>query len=275
MFKTGRIEVAWESERNAVWEFQGQKGKGVERVFTAIDRNYLRQNRWSFVVQVPNDLMNNYVSVTPNAIPNRKLWAGLERRSLQFTHATIGKHAKRLYAKLSIEDVQGERTKRVLTEDDGPLPPWIAEQFDPKPKRKVASTDGNDGRHLVSLVEPDDYAAMIRLFIALKGWVRDDKYSPQKASAKETTRQRRLVAAKRLQGKRIAITGRLARGKRTSIYEWLRRLGAEPTDHVTLETDLLVVGAHYKDDDRKKIRDAEERGIRQLSESKFYQKYGL
>ena len=56
---------------------------------------------------------------------------------------------------------------RVLTEDDHPLPRWI-KQFDPKPKRKVASTDGHDGRSLVSVVDPDDFAAMIRMFVALK-----------------------------------------------------------------------------------------------------------
>jgi NAD-dependent DNA ligase len=274
VFKTDRIEVAWETERNSGWAFQGQKVKGVEWVFSAVDRNYLRQNRWTFVVRVPNDITKNYISVMPTAIPNRKVWAGLERRSLQFRYGTIGRHAKRLYAKLSIEDLQGDKNKRVLTENDDPLPSWI-EQFDPKPKRKVASTDGNDGRHLVSLVEPGDFAAMIRLFIALKGWVRDEKYSPQKAWDKETTRRRRLVTDKPLRGKQIAITGRLVRGIRTEIYEWFRRLGAEPKDHVTKKTDLLIVGVHYKDDDRKKIRDADELKIPQLSESKFYRKYSL
>ena len=211
----------------------------------------------------------------PTAIPNRKVWAGLERRSLQFRYGTIGKYAKRLYAKVSIEDLQGEKNKRVLTEDDGALPSWIVEQFDPKPKRKVASTDGNDGRHLVSLVEPGDFAAMIRLFIALKGWVRDGRYNPQQALAKETTRRRRLVKARPLRGLRIAITGRLARDSRTNIYAWFRQLGAEPKDHVTSKTDLLIVGVHYKDDDRKKLRDADKLKIPQLSESKFYQKFGL
>ena len=225
----------------------------------------------------PHDYLKtqNYISVMPGTTPNRKLWAGLERRSLQFRNGNIGRHVWLLYTKLSIEDVQGKKNKRVLTEDDETAPSWIVEQFAVKPKRKVASTDGNDGRHLVSLVEPDDYAAMIRLFIALKGWVRDAKYNPQKALAKEATRQRHLVTAKRLRGMGIAVTGRLARGKRTSIYEWLRRLGAVPMDRVTQDTELLVVGVHYKDADRKKIRVAQERGIRQLSESKFYKEYGL
>ena len=218
MFKTDRIEVAWETERNAVWEFQGRKVKGVERVFLAVDRNYLRQNQWIFVVRMPNDLTKdltkNYVSVMPTAIPNRKVWAGLEKRSVQFRYGTIGKYAKRLYAKVSIEDVQGEKNKRVLTEDDEALPSWIIEQFDPKPKRKVASTRGNDGRHLVSLVEPDDFAAMIRLFIALKGWVRDRRYNPRQAAAQETTRRRRLVKARPLRGLRIAITGCASRLRR-------------------------------------------------------------
>jgi hypothetical protein len=278
MLQTDFIEVAVETERNAGWAFKGRKVKGVELIFSAVDRNYLRQNRWTFVVRVPDDITNNYVGVMPTAVPNRKVWAGLERRSLQFQYGSIGKHAMRLYAKLSIEDIRGEKNKHVLTEDDHPLPPWI-DQFDPKPKRKVALTDGHDGGNLVSLVKPDDFAAMIRMFVALKAWVRDEKYNPkynpQPAWDEETRRQRRLVTAKPLCDMRIAVTGHLVRGIRKTIYRWFLQLGAEPKDHVTSECDLLVVGVHYKDDDRKKIRDAAALKIPMLSESKFYQKYRL
>ena len=38
-------------------------------------------------------------------------------------------------------------------------------------KESVRSTKGTDGKTLVILVQPDDYAMMIRLYFAMKVWI--------------------------------------------------------------------------------------------------------
>jgi hypothetical protein len=52
------------------------------------------------------------------------------------------------------------------------LPRWFeALRSRMRKKGKVNATKGSDGDSLVILVSPDDHAAMIRLFFAMKVWV--------------------------------------------------------------------------------------------------------
>ena len=44
-------------------------------------------------------------------------------------------------------------------------------------KDRVRSTRGTDGNTLVVLVNPDDHAAMIRLYFAMKVWVMKEGFT--------------------------------------------------------------------------------------------------
>ena len=46
-------------------------------------------------------------------------------------------------------------------------------------KERVRSTRGTDGNTLVILVQPDDYAMMIRLYFAMKVWVLKEGFELQ------------------------------------------------------------------------------------------------
>ena len=172
MFKTERLQVSFLDEQRGVWDFAGKMCKGTKFHYEVDDGNYPTRNRWQFVVQVPDDwTKGNYINVRPVEVPSRKVWAGLDRRTVSFQRATLGRHRAKVYAKLAIADVEGEKTRRVLSHETRKLmPKWLAE-FRPVQKQRVTNTAANDGEHLVAVVDRDDHARMIALFMALKAWV--------------------------------------------------------------------------------------------------------
>ena len=125
-----------------------------------------------FVVRAPA-AASEPVEVRPRSTPNLKVWAELPNRSLTFPRATRGDARGKRYCKVSLADPTGERTKDLVRGDERhELPAWFdILQTRMRLKQTVRPTRGTDGEVLVVLVPPDDHAAMIRLFFAMKVWV--------------------------------------------------------------------------------------------------------
>jgi NAD-dependent DNA ligase len=278
MFKTDLVEMSFRDERRAVWTFAVKRCKGTEFFYEVDDYNYYTRNHWQFVVQVPDDwTKGNYINVKPMIIPNRNAWASLDRRSISFQRATIGRHRGKVYAKLAIADIKNEKTKLILNKDNKPsMPKWL-EEFSPVQKQRVTTSSANDGEQLVAVLGRDDHLGMIQLFLACKAWVLDCDYDPGEAR-KSALRRRQLAKRARLDnsliGKVIAVTGYLDYGDRVTVYAWLEELGAKIShSHVTSKTDLLIEGAHHFGDDRRKIQEAEKLGVPRYTEARFRKEF--
>lgn len=274
MFKAGFVDVAFEESRNAVWKFDSRQVSGREFIYEVVDRNYVQRNQWTFVVRVPKASKAS-IGVQPTVVPNRKIWAGLDRRSLQLPRANIGRYRNRRYAKLAISDVRGEKNRVILNEDVKALPTWL-KTFKPIPKRRVARTKANDGGNLVSVFDSTDHRGMIRSFLALKPWILDDGYTPAESRRAAKARwdwQKTIKKRRSLKNLNVVVTGALSQGTRPEVLEWLRSLGARPQYHVNAKTDLVILGPHYLGNDRTKIKAAKRMNASMMTEATFYRKY--
>jgi hypothetical protein len=275
MFKPDFADIAFSEIRKGVWKFAGRSVSGREYVYDVIDRNYVQRNQWMFVVRVPK-VPKASIGVQPTVVPNRKIWgAGLDRRSLQFPRANIGRYRNRRYAKFAISDIHGKKTRIILNEDVKALPMWLR-MFKPIPKRKVARSKANDGGDFTAVFEPTDHSAMIRLFLALKPWVLDDGYTPAESrrAAKARHEWRKTIRKRRsLKDLNVVVTGILSQGTRLEVLDWLKSLGARPQHRINGKTNLVILGPHYLGDDRKKIKVAKKMNISMMTEASFYQRY--
>jgi hypothetical protein len=171
--------------RRARWTFAkgGRQApvKGTEHLYTVTDGNLSGRNKWEFLVRVPDDA-DGRVEVRPRSTPSTQTWKALTYRSVQFQKATKGEARGKRYCKVSLavppkgrakDDPRGTRTKDVIRGDQRrDLPKWFESlQGRMRTKESVRSTRGTDGNTLVILVQPDDYAMMIRLYFAMKVWV--------------------------------------------------------------------------------------------------------
>jgi hypothetical protein len=171
--------------RRARWTFAkgGRQApvKGTEHLYTVTDGNLSGRNKWEFLVRVPDDA-DGRVEVRPRSTPPTQTWKALTYRSVQFQKATKGEARGKRYCKVSLavppkgrakDDPRGTRTKDVIRGDQRrDLPKWFESlQGRMRTKESVRSTRGTDGNTLVILVQPDDYAMMIRLYFAMKVWV--------------------------------------------------------------------------------------------------------
>jgi hypothetical protein len=171
--------------RRAKWTFAkgGRQApvKGTEHPYTVTDGNLSGRNKWEFLVRVPDDA-DGRIEVRPRSTPPTQTWKALTYRSVQFQKATKGEARGKRYCKVSLavppkgrakDDPRGTRTKDVIRGDQRrDLPKWFESlQGRMRTKESVRSTRGTDGNTLVILVQPDDYAMMIRLYFAMKVWV--------------------------------------------------------------------------------------------------------
>src|SRR5215813_8126403 len=118
MFKTDLVEMSFLDDQPGVWDFSGKLCKGTKFFYEVDDYNYWMRNHWQFVVQVPDDwTKGNYTNVRPVIVPNRGVWAGLDQRTISFQRATIGRYRSKVYGKLAIADVKGEKTRLVLNKE--------------------------------------------------------------------------------------------------------------------------------------------------------------
>jgi len=165
------VDVSLHEERRSSWKWNGRTIRGSESVYEVVDRNFDRLNHWTFSVRVPRN--GGQVVVQPQSVPGKKVFAGLERRSVVFVKATKNPHRTRLYCKANLADPTGEKNRLSTKRGDRSLlPPWFKYFLaDMRLKNTVTTTAASDGRSQVVLVGRDDYERMIRLFFALRVWV--------------------------------------------------------------------------------------------------------
>ena len=167
-----RLAIGHVSRRAASWTFGREPVAGEEHVYAVLDGNAKKEYRWEFLVRVPKR-NGGRIEVRPLAVPNLRVWAGLERRSLTFNRANRRPNLGYRYCQIALADPAGKRTRDVVHKDERrDLPPWFAtfsKQI--RLKESVRRSRAHDGHELVVLVQPDDHEAMIRLFFAMKVWV--------------------------------------------------------------------------------------------------------
>lgn len=167
-----KVEIVKTGQRHAQWTFAGHIIVGTEDEYTVTDRNYSNRNVWEFLVRIPRDKTEG-IEVRPSRVPNIGVWAGLERRSVVFSRARKRAYRGNYYAKVTLADPTGSKTKDVVrSEERTLLPRWFRDLPGKlRSKDAVTSTKGTDGRQLVAVFRPDDHPGMIRLFFASKVWV--------------------------------------------------------------------------------------------------------
>lgn len=167
------IDVSFEEERRSTWRGVGSRAavKGTEYSYLVKDRNFDRLNEWKFVVKAPNS--GDDIVVQPSVAPNKKIWAGLDRRSIVLVKATKKLHRDKVYCKANLSDPTGEKNKIGTSRGERNLLPDWFDYFRPymRLKATVTTTAGTDSKAQVVLIDPDDHEKMIRLFFALKVWV--------------------------------------------------------------------------------------------------------
>jgi hypothetical protein len=159
-YQLDRVTVEPGDSRPATWTFAGDAVSGMEQSYLVTDGNFPSRNTWDFMVRIPK-ARGGRLEVRPRTTPNLKVWAELTDRSLTFARATKGEARGRWYCQVALADPTGGRTKDVFDSLRGRM----------RLKQNVRPTKGTDGESLVVLVQPDDHAAMIRLFFATKVWV--------------------------------------------------------------------------------------------------------
>ena len=166
------VKVEPRESRSATWTFAGDAVSGTEQSYLVTDGNFSERNTWDFLVRIPK-ARGERLEVRPRTTPNLKVWAELPDRSLTFARATKGEARGKWYCQVALADPTGGRTKDVVKGDERDrLPAWFdAMRGRMRLKQNVRPTKGTDGDALVVLVQPQDHAAMIRLFFATKVWV--------------------------------------------------------------------------------------------------------
>jgi hypothetical protein len=171
-YQLDRVEVGNPELRQAAWDLFRHPVRGTEYRYPVTDASQRTRQQWEFVVRVPDD-PRAPVEVRPVRVPNDKVLAQLDRRSLTFSRATKPGYTRFRYCQLSLSVPGGRRTRDVVHRgEEAALPYWIKGlRSRIKPKAAVRRTRGTDGHSLVILVRPDDHGMMIRLFIATKAWI--------------------------------------------------------------------------------------------------------
>ena len=171
-FEAHKLVIKAAGQRPARWKWQKRNIRGTEYDYRVLDYNFSRYRRWLIRISEPDAFDHGaYVKVQPINVPARKLFAGLERRSINLPLGTVGDYKHYLYAKVSISDIGGRKNRLyVKSSDRQGLPQWLR-SFKLRKKETVAFTDAFDGDALVAVIRPGDHRAMIRLFLASKAWV--------------------------------------------------------------------------------------------------------
>jgi hypothetical protein len=166
-----RVDIDPVDQRPAAWTFAGGTIRGIEHRYTVLDKNHVARNKWEFLVRVPNAARGR-IEVRPATVPNDSILAGLERRSITFMPATLGRYRHFRYCQLSLADPAGARSRRVVrSSEKSALPYWLRLGSRLKQKATVRKTKGTDRQSLVVLVRAEDHRRMIWLFLGTKAWV--------------------------------------------------------------------------------------------------------
>ena len=157
--------------RPAAWTFAGDAVSGTEQSYHVTDGNFPTRNMWEFMVRIPK-ARGQRLEVRPRTTPNSRSGPSspIDRspsrgppRARPAAAGTAGR-AGRSDRPAKPDVIEGDERHQ--------LPAWFTPlQGRMRLKQNVRPTKGTDGESLVILVQPDDYAAMIRLFFATKVWV--------------------------------------------------------------------------------------------------------
>jgi hypothetical protein len=269
------MEVAFAGTRKKIEDFRGAKTRGSEHEYEVLDRNFQSRNAWRFVVFVPDEWRKGtYISVRPLTVPNRKIWAGLERRSILVAPCTRQGYRGKGYAQVSVSDLTGEKTRQVLNNDD-PRPEGL-EWFKLRAKERVATSRSSDGHHLTAVFDSDDFSGMVRLFVASRAWTLIEGFSRDDAiQARKLANERALRARQQLKGLELSMTGFLGMGTRQEVARFLKSRGAVVRTRPTSHTKFLIEGVHPLGDARLKVKSAESLGVVRISEARFRRKFSV
>jgi hypothetical protein len=171
-YRFDKLDTGRAGERPTSWTFAGRTVTGTKFAYLVTDHNSDGRNTWEFLVRVPKD-QKGRIEVRPRTVPNLRVWAGLERRSLTFTQARKLSYRGWHYCQIALADPTGTRTKHVVRgRERHDLPVWFEERKTRlREKETVRATKGYDGDELVAIVQPDEHEWMIGLFFATEVWV--------------------------------------------------------------------------------------------------------
>lgn len=179
-YKTKLVEVEPVETRRATWTTAGGRRpvSGEEYEYKVKDGNFPTLNEWKFVVRVPSGDSKSIV-VQPTLVPGKKVWAGIERRSIVWNPATINPHKKKVYCKVNLAVPTKVQNKVGLARGERYLlPPWFKKlRHRLRLKGTVTTTKAYDDKAQVLLASKQNHVEMIRSFFALKVWVLEEGYS--------------------------------------------------------------------------------------------------
>ncbi|MDB5357260.1 MAG: hypothetical protein JWN24_3713 [Phycisphaerales bacterium] len=170
-YNVKNVAIIRQVERRSSWKWNGHAIRGSEITYKVIDYNFDRLNIWMFTVKVPTKL--GQVVIQPQAVPGKKAFSDLQRRSIIFVKATKHPYRRKLYCKAFVADPTGEKNRLGISRGRrNSLPNWFRPLFPSfRLKQTVATTAGTDGESQVILVAPTDYKKMVRVYFALRVWV--------------------------------------------------------------------------------------------------------
>jgi hypothetical protein len=176
-FSMANVHVELVEQRTESWKFQDRSVRGTAYTYDVKDNNFKRPARWTFVVRVPEAMgRQGYIEVRPTHCPRQRVFAGLDRRSVNFRAATQPRYSGHVYAKLFIGDVSGGKNKKGVRKGERTALPEYISRTSLRLKGTVASTRGTDANALVFIVKPTSHRTMIRFYLAARAWVLADQF---------------------------------------------------------------------------------------------------
>jgi hypothetical protein len=166
------------SQQKEIWKFADRRVQGTTYTYQVLDRNFAPVAKWTFVIRVPELLTSRgYVEIRPTHCPPQAAFAGLDRRSINFTPARRARYRGFLYAKVFLGDTDGKRTKIGTRAGDRPRLPAYISRTNMRLKKTVTSTSGTDGSTQVKLFRRNSHRGMIRFFLSTRAWVLYNRFS--------------------------------------------------------------------------------------------------
>jgi hypothetical protein len=179
-FKRSKVSIDLIDRRNESWKFARKTVRGTVFSYDVRDENFPRIARWTFIVRVPRELVNDsYIEVRPTHTPRQRVFAGLDRRSINFAPARRTAYRGLVYGKVFLGDASGDKTKIGVAAGERPQLPQYISRRNMRLKKTVTLTAGSDGNAQVKLFKPSSHKSMIKFFLATRAWVLHDEFTLQ------------------------------------------------------------------------------------------------
>src|SRR5690606_16612341 len=108
--------------------------------------------------------------------PRLRVFAGLDRRSVNFSPAKRAGYRGLVYAKVFLGDTSGDKTKLGVSSGERRSLPAYVSRRNMRLKKTVTTTAGRDGNAQVKLVKPTSHGTMIKFFLSTRAWVLYDNF---------------------------------------------------------------------------------------------------